>query len=95
MMNAEPDQVAIDKEAPNWHRLANVLENRLTDQAWICGESVTLADIAVAAPMHLYPYQKLPLSAYPNIQRWMSERVEELPCWKETDVASMLGLKAA
>jgi glutathione S-transferase len=95
IMNAEPDQVAIEKEAPNWHRLANVLEQRLTDQAWICGDSVTLADIAVAAPMHLYPYQKLPLNTYPNIQRWMSERVEELSCWKATDVALTLGLKAA
>jgi glutathione S-transferase len=45
--------------------------------------------------MHLYPFQKLPLNTYPNIQRWMSERVEELPCWKATDVALTLGLKAA
>jgi glutathione S-transferase len=95
MMNTEPDQAAIDREAPNWHRLANVLEKRLTDQAWICGHSVTLADIAVAAPMHLHPYQKLPLDIYPNIQRWMTERVEELPCWKATDVAPALGLRAA
>jgi glutathione S-transferase len=95
MMNTEPDQAAIDKEAPNWHRLANVLEKRLTGQAWICGDSVTLGDIAVAAPMHLYPYQKLPLHTYPNIERWMTERVEELPCWKATDVALALGLKAA
>jgi glutathione S-transferase len=95
MMNAEPDQAAIDREASNWHRLASVLEKRVTDQAWICGDSVTLADIAVAAPMHLHSYQKLPLNTYPNIQRWMSERVEELPCWKATDVALTLGLKAA
>jgi glutathione S-transferase len=95
MMKAEPDQAAIDREAPNWHRLAGVLEQRLADRAWICGESVTLADISVAAPMHLHPYQKLPLENYPAIRRWMTERVEELPCWKATDVARMLGLKAA
>jgi glutathione S-transferase len=95
MMNAKPDRAVLAKEAPNWHRLANVLERRLADQPWICGGSVTLADIAVAAPMHLHPYQKLPLDAYPNIQHWMTEGVEELPCWKATDVARALGLKTA
>lgn len=95
MMNVEPDRAALDREAPNWHRLANVLERRLADRAWICGAGVTLADIAVAAPMHLHRFQKLPLGGYPNIARWMTEQVEELPCWKATDVASALGLKAA
>jgi glutathione S-transferase len=94
IMKAEPDQAAIDKEVPNWHRLASVLEKRLNDQEWICGNSVTLADIAVAAPMHLYKYQKLPLEAYPNIYRWMTQFVEELPCWKATDVTQAFGLKA-
>lgn len=95
MMNSDPDRAALDKEEPNWRRLANILERRLTDRAWICGDCVTLADIAVAAPLHLYPYMGLPLDSYPNIRRWMSERVDELPCWKATDVALMLGLKVA
>ena len=79
---------------PNWHRLASVLDKRLNNQEWICGNSVTLADIAVAAPMHLYKYQKLPLEKYPNIYRWMTQFVEELPCWKATDVTQAFGLKA-
>lgn len=95
VMNAEPDRAAIEKELPNWHKLANILDQRLANQRWLCGDTVTLADIAVAAPMHLRPYQKLPLDAHPNLQRWMTEEVEQLPCWKETDVATALGLKAA
>ena len=60
-MKIETDRAAIEREAPNWHKLAGILEQRLTNQRWLCGENVTLADIAVAAPMHLHPYQKLPL----------------------------------
>lgn len=95
LLNAEPDPAVTDKEAPNWHKLANILDQRLTGQRWLCGDQVTLADIVVAAPMHLYPYQKLPLDAHPNLRRWMTDDVEELPCWKATDAAFRLGLKAA
>ena len=42
--------------------------------------------IAVAAPMHLHAFQKLPLENYPNLQAWMS-RVEALPCWQKSDPA--------
>jgi glutathione S-transferase len=93
LMKAEPDLAAIDREAPNWHKLAHILDQRLANQHWLCGENVTLADIAVAAPMHLHTYQKLPLNAHPNLKRWMAEAVEPLPCWKATDVATMLGLQ--
>lgn len=93
LMKAEPDRAAIEKEAPNWHKLANILDQRLANQRWLCGDNVTLADIAVAAPMHLHLYQKLPLDQHPNLRRWMTEDVEQLSCWKETDVATALGLK--
>ena len=95
LLKAEPDQALIDKETPNWHRLANILDERLSNQRWLAGDQVTLADIAVAAPMHLHPYQKLPLDAHPNLRRWMTEEVEELPAWKATDVAKLLGLGQA
>jgi glutathione S-transferase len=95
LLKAEPDQAVIDKEAPNWHRLANILDERLSNQRWLCGDQLTLADIAVAAPMHLHSYQKLPLDAHPNLRRWMTEGVEQLACWKATDAAKLLGLGQA
>jgi hypothetical protein len=94
LLKAEPDRAVTDKEAPNWHRLANILDERLAKQRWLCGDKVTLADIAVAAPMHLHSYQKLPLDAHPNLKRWMTKDVEQLPCWKATDAAKLLGLAA-
>ena len=52
-----------------------------------------MADIAVAAPMHLHAYISLPLDPYPGIRAWMA-RVEALPCWENTDVVPLLGLDA-
>jgi glutathione S-transferase len=95
LLNAQPDQSIIDKEAPNWHRLADILDQRLAGSKWLCGDQVTIADISVAAPMHLHSWQKLPLDQHPHLKRWMLERVEQLPCWKKTDPAPKLGLKAA
>jgi len=94
LLKAEPDRATIEKETPNWHRLAGILDARLANQRWLCGDKVTIADISVAAPMHLHPFQRLPLNAHPNLRRWMTKDVEELPCWKATDVAKMLGMTA-
>ena len=94
LLKAQPDAAITDKETPNWHRLASILDARLSKQRWLCGDQVTLADIAVAAPMHLHSYQKLPLDAHPHLRRWMTESVEQLPCWKATDIAKALGLQA-
>src|SRR6266536_2673572 len=69
LINAESDAAVIDKEAPNWHRLAGILDARLAKSKWLVGDNVTIADIAVAAPMHLHKLQRLPLADHPNLQR--------------------------
>jgi glutathione S-transferase len=86
LLNAGPDKAIIDKEAPNWHRLAGILDARLTKSNWLVGENVTIADIAVAAPMHVHKWQQLPLNEHPNLRRWMAD-VERLPCWQKTQNA--------
>jgi glutathione S-transferase len=85
LLKAQPDKSITDKEEPNFHKLAGILDARLAKQKWLAGDGnhVTIADIAVAAPMHLYKWQKLPLDEHPNLKRWMAD-VEQLPCWKAT-----------
>ena len=60
LINAESDEAVIDKEAPNWHRLAGILDARLAKSKWLVGDNVTIADIAVAAPMHVHKWQRPP-----------------------------------
>jgi len=84
LLKSEPNQSIIDAEAPNWHKLATILDNRFAKTKWLCGDQLTIADIAVAAPMHLHTAQHLPLDQYPNLKRWMTEDIEKLPCWQKT-----------
>jgi glutathione S-transferase len=86
LLNAGPDETIIEKEAPNWHRLAGILDARLAKSKWLTGDTVTIADIAVAAPMHVHKTQRLPLDDHTNLKRWMAE-VEQLPCWRKTQGA--------
>ena len=80
------DQSVLDAEAPNFHKLAGILDARLAGSTWVCGDHPTIADVAVAAPMHLHGWAKLPLDDHANIRRWMSEQVETAPWWKATHV---------
>jgi glutathione S-transferase len=86
LLKAQPDEATIAKESPNWHRLAGILDARLAKSKWLAGDDVTIADIAVAAPMHLHKWQRLPLDDHPNLKRWMMD-VEKLPCWQKTQAA--------
>jgi glutathione S-transferase len=92
LLNAQPDKSIIEKEAPNWHRLADILDARLAKLKWLSGDGVTIADIAVAAPMHLHALQRLPLADHPNLKRWMTEGIEQLPSWKRTQDAVLNAL---
>ena len=95
LLKAQPDEAIIAKEAPNWHKLAGILDARLAKSRWLVGDRVTVADIAVAAPMHLHTQQRLPLTDHPNLQRWMTEGVEHLPAWQGTHEAVVKALVPA
>lgn len=86
LMHAPPDEAVVEREAPNWNRLADILDGRLAKSRWLAGDSVTIADIAVAAPMHLYREQRLPLGRHARLEGWMAG-IEELPCWQKTQPA--------
>ncbi len=86
LLGDAPDPAVIAGEADNFHKLAGILDDRLGQAPWLCGDGPTIADIAVAAPMHLHAWAKLPLDPHANLSRWMSERVEQLPAWQATHV---------
>ena len=86
LLGAEPDPAVLEAQGAQFHKLAGILDERLAKNAYVCGNQPTIADIALAAPLHLHPYQKLPLAEHPNLKRWMTERIEPMPSWQKTYV---------
>ncbi len=86
LLGSAPDGSVIAAQDETFHKLAGVLDTRLANSAWIAGDQPTIADIALAAPAHLHPYQRLPLEPHRNLRRWLTEGVERLPCWDRTFV---------
>ncbi len=86
LLGGAPDPAVLEKETPNFHKLAGILDARLAESEWLCGDAPTIADIAVASAIHLHQWQQLPLDQHRHLEHWMTEKVEALPCWKNTMV---------
>jgi len=95
LLGGAADPAVLNAQAAQFHKLAGILDARLARQPWVAGQNATIADIALAAPMHLHGWQQLPLGDHPNVKRWMTERVEQLPCWKKTWVGEGFTTKKA
>ena len=86
LLGDQTDPSVLDGEADNFHKLAGILNTRLGEKPYIAGDHPTIADVVVAAPMHLHGWSKLPLDNHANIVKWMTERIETTPWWKATHV---------
>jgi glutathione S-transferase len=95
LLGGAADPAVLNAQAAQFHKLAGILDARLAKQPWVAGQNATIADIALAAPMHLHGWQQLPLGDHPHVKRWMTERVEQLPCWKKTWVGEGFTTKKA
>jgi glutathione S-transferase len=85
LLGGAADPAVLDAQAAQFHKLAAILDARLAGNRWVAGGAQpTIADIALAAPMHLRSWQKLPLADHPNLLRWISQDVESLPSWQKT-----------
>ena len=62
---------------------ARVLDQQLAGKSWVTQERLTLADLALAAPLQSMTTAKLPLADFRHIQAWFA-RVQELDAWKRS-----------
>lgn len=63
---------------------ARVLDDHLAGRDWIAQERLTLADIAIAAPLMHTEAAQLPVGDFANLQRWF-HRVRSLEAWQATE----------
>jgi glutathione S-transferase len=78
-----PDEAAIAKGAEAFNKEAAMLDAHLAKQKYMVGDTLTIADFAVAAPLLYAKEAEMPLGPYGNVRAWF-ERVAALPCWRET-----------
>ena len=76
----DPDEVA--KGENQFHRCAAVLDGALRGRRWLLGDTLTIADFAVGAPMVLAEAAQYPTGKYAEITRWYGG-LASLPAWKK------------
>ena len=85
---ADPDPEQVKRFEAMFAQFATVLDRHLADRTWLVGESLTIADIAIATPLMGTRAARLPVRPFANIQTWFA-RVQELPAWRQTEPPPM------
>jgi len=79
----EPDQDRLNEATENFNRFAKVLDDHLENRKFLLGDSLTLADFAVASMSAYLDVAKVPYQSYKNICAWLN-RLDEIPAWVST-----------
>ena len=91
----EKSPYAIDRYVREARRLVGVLDQRLTERAFICGDRYTIADMA-SYPWIVSHAADEGLDSFPNVQRW-HDAIEARPATKRVysrgETISAPGLK--
>jgi glutathione S-transferase len=61
-----------------------ILDRHLASRNWMCGEALSLADYAIAAPLADQHRSRYPLDDFANLQRWFRQ-MQKLPAWAKTE----------
>ena len=64
-------------------RFGQILDDQLKGRKFVCGDSLTLADVSCGVFLGLAGPARLPLRDFKEIQRW-SASLDEIPAWKAT-----------
>ena len=86
LIGQETDEVRVEEAVAKFRRHAQALDDHLRQRDWLVGDSMTLADLAVAANLTYANATGLPMDEFPNVQRWYGA-IAELDAWKATHPA--------
>ena len=78
-----PDPAEIARGEALLTDAARVLDAHLARKQWIAQERLTLADLAIAAPLMHTDAAQLPVREFANLQAWFA-RVQALDAWKKS-----------
>jgi glutathione S-transferase len=78
-----PDPIEIERGEALLTTAAALLDAHLAGKAWIAQDTLTLADLAIAAPLMHTAAARLPVAEFANLQAWFA-RVQALDTWKRS-----------
>ena len=67
---------AIKRYSAGANRLYGVLDKRLSQQAFVAGDSYSIADISILPWTRSYARQKVDIEAYPHVKAWRKKLLE-------------------
>ena len=79
----ETDPVEVKKALNNFHKYAPILDKQLSNQNYILGDQITLADFAMAHTAAFNGPANVPMDNYPAIAAW-HDRLDTLDAWKNS-----------
>lgn len=79
----ETSQAEIARGTLLMERLAKVLDGELARRAYLAGDSLSLADLCIAASFCHAERARYPLDSYAALQRWLGD-MRALPAWSKT-----------
>lgn len=79
-----PDEARVADASKALRGLGQILETQLARHAYLCGDTLTLSDFAVACSLMTMVPAKLPLADLPALNGWLG-RVQALDAWKATE----------
>jgi glutathione S-transferase len=78
-----PDQKAVAAAMEQVKRFCGVLDTSLKGKKYLVGDSLTVADLTIAATFTYAGPLNIPVSSFPNLKAWF-ERITALDAWKKT-----------
>ncbi len=77
-----PDEAAVAAGQKEFRKLAKVLDAHLQGRDYLVGDTLTIADFAVAATLPWAEEANIPLAEFPNAKRW-HDNLLALPGWRD------------
>lgn len=84
VMNVPQDASIIKFAEGKIRAAAKVLDQHLEGRKFMVGDTLTLADIDIAAPFSQIDRAKLPFKEFPNLVAWHDNLLQSFPAWAET-----------
>lgn len=77
MIGQEPDEKSLQFGLHMLESNLPIIEERLLENAFLCGENMSLADICLVGALEPVKMAQIDISAYPTLKKWLDARRSE------------------